>query len=100
MYEELDEELQKHFEEYLAEVGRLCQSVCGQGWPAWQGRRSEVGVAAHKTAGVSGCGTLAILACLLTFHIMPRGPPACLQRGVDAQLGAYLLPLIHDKEQR
>lgn len=40
VYEELDEELQKHFEDYLAE------------------------------------------------------------RGVDAELGAYLLPLIHDKEQR
>lgn len=28
------------------------------------------------------------------------GPPSLLQRGVDAELGAYLLPLIHDKEQR
>lgn len=30
-------------------------------------------------------------------------PPLCpcpLQRGVSAELGAYLLPLIHDKEQR
>lgn len=26
--------------------------------------------------------------------------PNCLQRGVDQEVGAYLLPLIHDKEQR
>ena len=36
VYEELDEELQKHFEDYLAEVGRLPTNVSEvyMGWVA------------------------------------------------------------------
>jgi len=30
----------------------------------------------------------------------PLSTLPCLQRGVTAEIGAYLLPLIHDKEQR
>lgn len=81
---------------WLRWVGCVSRHVGGRG-PGRQSKRGGIALLANIEQQVSPAAAAWLF---WHVHIMPGGPPACLQRGVDAELGAYLLPLIHDKEQR
>ena len=106
VYEEMDGELQKHFEDHLAEVGRLPTNVLEEymGWGSLtRGSRrnsyysllSKLVIIVSEYAG-SQCGRGAELHAAAA-HKANAWAPIALQRGVDAELGAYLLPLIHER---
>ena len=102
MYEELDEELQQRFTEFLAERGVNEQVIGGGGgWAARPRPRAASGglAAAAWAARVrSELPPLVLPASCQTAA--PR--PSCLAEPPlrTPQLGEYLLRLVHDKEQR